>query len=81
MNGRVIIGVCTTIEMVCLTTLGAIALKRNRDAYKAEIKCINAEGELFRAKVDGIFKDVQIKILEKELAELKAKYEGNEEEA
>lgn len=72
MNGRVLIGLCTTVEVVCISALAAIGLKRNNDAYKAEC-------ELLKSKIDCMFKDAEIKILEKELSDLKEKYEVKEE--
>lgn len=80
MNGRAIIAICTTIEVIGICGLAAIGLKRNEDAYKAEIKCINAESEMFKAKIDCVYKDAEIKFLKEEIAKLK-RGENNEEEA
>ena len=37
MNRNLIAGICGTIEVVCICGLAAIGLKRNKDAYDAEI--------------------------------------------
>lgn len=79
MNRNLIAGICGTIEVVCICGLAAIGLKRNKDAYDAEIKCINAQCEMLKTKIDNAFKDVEIKVLKEELAKLKGESEKEEE--
>ena len=73
---KFIYGVCTIIELGCIVSLAGIGLKRNNDAYKAECKRIEAECNLMRCEIDGVLKDMKIKQLEEELAELKNKNEA-----
>lgn len=71
---KFIYGLCTIVELGCIVSLAGIGLKRNNDAYKAECKRIEAECNLMRCEIDGVFKDMRIKQLEEELEELKSKY-------
>lgn len=66
MNGKLIVKLGTGMELVGVLILAGIALKRNNECYKAE-------KELLKVKLDGIFKDVEIYKLRKELEELKNK--------
>lgn len=68
-----ILGVCTLVEITGIVGLAAIGLKRNNDAYNAEMKAIELEGKLFVQKVDCAIKDAEIKQLKKELEELQTK--------
>ncbi len=72
---KIIMGVCTVIEFGCIAGLAAIGLKRNKDAYNAEMKYIKASCELACEQLSGIRKDVEIRKLEKELEILKGKTE------
>lgn len=72
---KTIVGICTLIELGCITALAAIGLKRNKDAYNAELKAIDAEGKLFLAKMENHDKDYEIAKLKKELNELKTQGE------
>lgn len=81
MSGKFIVKVCTVIEVGCIIGLAGLGLKRNNDWYKAEMKLIDTECELFKTKIEGILKDAQIKHLEKELSELKEKHGIDEEES
>lgn len=72
---KTIVGICTLIELGCVTALAAIGLKRNNDAYKAELKAIDAEGKLFLEEIKIMDKDYEIKTLKKELEELKSQKE------
>lgn len=57
---KTIVGICTLIELGCVTALAAIGLKRNNDAYKAELKAIDAEGKLFLEEIKIMDKDYEI---------------------
>ena len=72
MNRNLIAGICVTIEVVCVCRLAAIGLN-------AEIKCVNAQYEMLKTKIDNAFKDVEIKVLKEELAKLKGESEKEEE--
>lgn len=72
---KLVTGVSTIVGLAGILT--CIALKRNNDCYKAEIKCIEAETNLIKAENDcyklvNIRNESRIKCLEKELAELKS---------
>lgn len=73
---KAIVGICTLIELGCIGALAFIGLKRNNDAYIAEIKRIAAEGELFLEKMNVENKDYEIKQLKKELEYLKSQEES-----
>ena len=66
MNGKLIVKLGTGMELVGVLILAGIALKHNNECHKAE-------KELLKVKFDGIFKDVEIYKLRKELEELKNK--------
>lgn len=66
----------TMVQLGCTVGLTAIALKRNKECYEAEIKAINAEATLGFVKLDNVLKDIEIKQLKKELEELKSKEES-----
>jgi hypothetical protein len=68
----IIAGVGTLMELGCIAALAAIGLKRNNDAYEAEMKCIDLE-------LANIHKDVKISMLEYDMKQLKEKYEIEEE--
>ena len=76
MSSRFIINVCTTVELGCMLALAGIGLKRNSDCYKAEIKLVNTQVELFKARVENEIKDVEIRQLKEELDMLKNKEES-----
>lgn len=65
-----IAGLCTVVELGCIIGLAGIGLKRNEDAYKAEMKCVDLT-------LDNIMKDCEIYDLKHEIEQLKK----NEEEA
>ena len=68
---KIVFGVCTLVELAGITALTGIALKRNNDCYKAEMKCIDLEFEVTLAELDKINKDIEIAELQAELEELK----------
>lgn len=76
---KLVIGVCTLIEVGCIAGLAAIGLKRNKDCYKAECELINEEIEHLKTQCDLYISDAKVKKLEQEIAELKTKYEVAEE--
>lgn len=78
MNNKVVIGICNLVQLGSIIALAGIGLKRNEDCYKAEMKLINTEVELYKTKVDNIYKEAEIRMLKEELAELKAKKEAEE---
>ena len=73
---KTILGVCTLIEIAGVVGLTAIGHKRNNDAYKAEVKCINLETELIFEQIKGMAKDIELKRLKKELEQLKKQQTG-----
>lgn len=73
---KAIVGICTLVELGCISALAYIGFKRNNDAYVAEIKRIAAEGELFLEKMNGEKKDYEIGQLKKELEYLKSQEES-----
>lgn len=74
---KFVVGVCTLVELGSIVGLAYIGLKRNNDCYKAECRAIDAEWKLAIEQIDCATKDLEIKQLKKELAELK----GEKEEA
>lgn len=70
---KVMFGVCEVIQLGCVLGLAGIALKRNQDAYDASCERLNAE-------LDNIAKDIEIHKLEREVKELKEKYESEKVE-
>lgn len=67
-------GLYGVVNLGCILVLAGIGLKRNEDAYNAEIKCIDLE-------LENIHKDVAISMLEYDLKQLKEEYGIKEEEA
>lgn len=61
----------TAMELACIAGLAAIGLKRNKDAYNAEVECIKLKTKLMMEEIDGIIKNAEIEKLKKELEELK----------
>lgn len=72
---KTIVGICTLIELGCISGLAYIGFKRNNDAYKAEMKAIDAEHRLFVAEINAYSKDREIEELKKELDKLKSQKE------
>lgn len=62
----IITGVCTLVELGCIGALVYIGLKRNNDAYNAEMKCISLEVEKFGLEVENACLKADIKQLKKE---------------
>jgi hypothetical protein len=74
MNNKIkdlVIGVCTLGEIVGISALIAMCLKRNNDCYKAECKLIEREADLCYSTIDILNKDAEIKELKKEIKQLK----------
>lgn len=71
----------TAMRVGGVLVLVGFALKRNHDWYVAESKLLNTELELVFKELECICKNAKIRGLEKELKELKTKYEVKEEEA
>lgn len=65
---KVVTGVLTLVELGGIMALTGIALKRNQDAYEAEMKCIDLE-------LKNINLDVANFMLEHDLKELKKEYD------
>lgn len=59
--------ICTVVEVGCILGLAGIALKRNNDAYNAEIELNNTKCELTKARLYGVLKEAEVWSLEKEL--------------
>ena len=73
-------GVGMMMELGSIIGLTAIALKRNNDCYKAECEAIKLQSTVILKEIDLITKNAQIRVLEKEVEELKNKYESEEVE-
>ena len=71
-----VVGLCTLVELGCITALAAIGLKRNNDCYKAEMELLDCETKLIWTEIDVIRKDAEIKELKKELEGLKGEEES-----
>ena len=69
---RLITVIGLVMSLGSISVLEAIALKRNKDAYEAEQLCTALE-------MSNSVKDLRINVLEKEVEELKQKYENKEE--
>lgn len=69
---KIIVGVCTVLELGCVVGLTAIALKRNNDCYKAECKAIDLELKLCLTEIERDLKGYENERLKKELDELKS---------
>ena len=68
----IVIGVGTLMEFGCITALAYIGLKRNQDAYEAEMKCLNLE-------LNNIAQDIEIHSLKREIEKLKGRKQETEE--
>ena len=68
---KFLFGLCTAVELLCIGGLTVIGLKRNNDAYKAEVKCVDLEWKLLKEQLDGACKDIEIEQLKRELKKLK----------
>lgn len=69
---KVVFGVCTLVELAGISMLTYIALKRNKDCYNAEMRCVDLEFKTTLAELDKINKDIEIAELQAKLEELKA---------
>lgn len=74
---KLVVGVCTLVELGSIIGLAAIGLKRNEDCYKAEMKLLEREADLAFTNIDILRKEAEIEELKRELAEFK----GEKEEA
>ena len=68
---KMIVAVGTVMELAGIAGLAYIALKRNNDAYKAAIKCIDLETELAFSKLDNTLLNIKNEQLNKENEKLK----------
>ena len=68
---KVMIGICTVVELGCIWGITGIALKRNKE-------CLNAERELLQSKLNGFIKDLEIMTLKQEIEQLKKEHETGE---
>lgn len=73
---KLIVGICTIVEVGCLLSLGGIALKRNNECYKAQRGQINAEFKNIGLELECILKDAEIRNLKEELAKFKKEEEA-----
>ncbi len=69
--GKTIKCIGVLMELTGVAGLAAIAFKRNNDAYKAAVKCIDLERDLHVEKLKGALKDMEILLLKDELKTLK----------
>lgn len=76
-----VVELCTMVELGGLAGLACIALKRNKDAYDAEIKSVYADAALELAKLDIKLKDGRIQLLEKQVEELKGENSVEDKES
>ena len=67
---KVIVGVCTLIEVGCIASLAAIGLKRNNDCYKAEVELGKAHMQLLESELQNVAKDCEIIDLKKQIKRL-----------
>lgn len=70
---KLVFGVGTLIELGCIGALAYIGLKRNNDAYNAEMKCLDLQ-------LKNVALDIENHSLKRENAKLKEE-EIKEEEA
>lgn len=70
MKGKIgyIINVATYLG--CVLGLTGIALKRNKDAFDAQMECIGLECKLYAAQADNLNKDAEIKQLKAKIEKL-----------
>lgn len=68
---KIVYGVGTLMELVGVGVLASIALKRNKDCYDAEMRCIDLEFQTTLAELDKINKDIEIAGLQAEIEKLK----------
>lgn len=73
---NVVAGVLTLVELGGIAALTAIALKRNEDCFKAEMKLIDCEAKLWLKGIENVCKDSEIKSLNKQLESLKKEEES-----
>lgn len=72
---RFVKGICLLVQLAGITGITCIALKRNKECYEAEMKCIDAEFERNCLEFDNELKRMEINALKAELAEFKNKTE------
>lgn len=71
---QLVFGVGTLMELGCIGALAYIGLKRNNDAYNAEMKCIDLE-------LKNVALDIENWSLKRENAALKVENKVEEEES
>lgn len=76
---KLAVGVCSLVEIGCILSLTAIGLKHNNDAYNAEIELGRERLDHLCTKTRLIVEESRSRTLEKEIKELKQKYEVKEE--
>ena len=80
-NEKFVTGLLTVVELVGVIGLTKIALKRNQDAYEAQMKCVDLEFKNLALDVENYHLKFENERLKKEVADLKAdieKYKENE---
>ena len=67
---KFVVGLCTLVELGCITTLAAIGFKRNKDTYNTKLKAIELECKLWEAEFNNSIKDATIERLTRKLKDL-----------
>lgn len=76
---KLAVGVCDLVVIGSILSLAAIGLKRNEDAYKAEVKLSREQMDHLCTRTKLVLAESKNRVLEKEIKELKQKYEVKEE--
>lgn len=77
---KFVYGACTLIELGSIVGLAVLGLKRNQECYEAQMECSDLRVKLIGKEIDACINEGKIKLLEREVNDLKAKYEPCEEE-
>lgn len=77
---KFVYGACTLIELGSIVGLAVLGLKRNQECYEAQMECSDLRVKPIGKEIDACINEGKIKLLEREVNDLKAKYEPCEEE-
>ena len=69
MNRDLIVNICGTIQLVCVGTLGYLALKRNEECHDAQMKAGDEKAKRILVEMDNIYLKNKVNRLEKKLKE------------
>lgn len=71
MKGKFGMTISLVTYLGCVIGLTGVALKRNKDAFNAQMENIGLKCDLYATQADNVLKDAKIKQLEVEIDDLK----------